>query len=77
MYKLHEYNLSKNYTKEALHKYPNGAGLYFLLGVIEYKIGDKQDALKHLAIGYQLSQDPQIANAYAMIKRNKRIDLPI
>lgn len=76
LYRLHKYKLAEHYTKEAIQKFPNGPGLYFVLGLTEYQLGNKEDALKNLAIGYKLSQDPQIANAYQLIEQNKPVDLP-
>ncbi|HVA96447.1 MAG TPA: hypothetical protein VND99_02220 [Candidatus Acidoferrales bacterium] len=75
--KLHKLDLAEKYTKEAIVKYPNGAGLYFILGVIDDKKGNKQEALKNLGIGYQLSHDPQIAQAYIEVQNNKPVDLPL
>src|SRR6266568_2061266 len=77
LYKLHRYDLAEKYSKEAIQKFPNGAGLYFVLGLIEYQKVDKQDALKSLAIGYQLSHDPQIANAYQLIEQNKPVEIAL
>lgn len=75
LYKINKLDLAEHYTREAIQNYPNGAGFYFVLGLIEYKKGDKQSALKNLDIGYQLSHDPQIMDAYIQIKNNKQVEL--
>jgi tetratricopeptide (TPR) repeat protein len=74
---LHKFDPAEEYTKEAIRQYPNDAGLYFIFGVIEYKKGDKTDALRELTTGYQMSGDPQIVQAYAAMKQNKPVDLPL
>lgn len=75
LYKEHKFDLAEQYTKLAIQKYPNGAGLYFILGLIDNKKGNKYEALKNLTIGYKLSQDPQIAKAYLLIQQNKPVNL--
>ncbi|HVA96448.1 MAG TPA: hypothetical protein VND99_02225 [Candidatus Acidoferrales bacterium] len=77
LYKTHQYDLAEKYTKIAIQKFPNGAGLYFILGAIEDKKGNKLDSLKDLNKGYQMSHDPQIAKAIDLLKNNKPVELPL
>jgi protein O-mannosyl-transferase len=77
LYKMHDYSLAMQYTRQAIMKYPENAGLYFILGVLEDQKGDRTDALRDLTTGYQLSHDPQIKKAIDEVKNNKKVDLPI
>jgi protein O-mannosyl-transferase len=77
LYERHKYDLAETYAKEAIRKFPGEAGMYFVLGVIEDKKGDKRDAIRDLNTGYQLSHDPQIAKAINQFEHNKPVTLPL
>jgi tetratricopeptide (TPR) repeat protein len=71
LYKENNLDLAEHYVKQGLINYPNGAALYYILGLIQYKKGDKENALKNLDIGYKLSGDSQIMDALIKIQNSK------
>jgi len=71
LFKENNLDLAEHYAKQGLKNYPNGAALYYILGLVRYKKGDRENALKNLDIGYKLSGDPQIMDAIIKIQNGK------
>jgi len=71
LFKENKLDLADRYAKEGIKNYPNSAALYYLLGLTEYKRGDRENALKNLNISYQLSHDPQIMNTLIQMQNKQ------
>lgn len=71
LYELHNLNQTEQYAKQGIQKYPQGVGLYYMLGVAEANKGDKTDALKNLNTAYQLYPAQKMENAINQVKNNE------
>lgn len=76
LYQVNKLDLTEEYAKKAIQKYPQGAGFYYILGIVESKRGDKKNALTQLTTAYQLSKSQNIANAIENVKNDKPVKYP-
>lgn len=69
-----KYDLGKSFIKKALKKNPKSPSLWATLGIIEYKLGDKKEALFAVKKSFELFPTQSTKDLYDAIKKNLDIE---
>lgn len=75
LYQQNDLDRIAYFAKKGIQKYPQGAGLYYMLGIVEAKRNNKQDALKNLEYAYELTPNQKISDAINQVKNNQPVNL--
>jgi tetratricopeptide (TPR) repeat protein len=77
LYTYHKDDLvAREFLEKNLKKYPWDAKLWYYLAIVEYKLGDKDSAIKAINTAYTLdSTDEQIAKLYLGFKSNVQVKM--
>lgn len=69
-----DFNKAREFTKSSIKKLPNSPKLWVTLGIIEYKLGNKKEALAALKRSFKLFPALTTQNLYKAMQENQAIE---